>query len=40
DENESIMDVKNQTDNEENTTNETNNENTMDYKYVMNLMKE
>ncbi|CAG8721645.1 631_t:CDS:1, partial [Dentiscutata heterogama] len=36
DENKSIMDIENQTDNKENTTNnEVNDENTMNYKYVM-----
>ncbi|CAG8659317.1 6765_t:CDS:2, partial [Dentiscutata erythropus] len=35
DKNESVMDVENQTDNEENTTDETDSENAMDYKYVM-----
>ncbi|CAG8738801.1 17965_t:CDS:2, partial [Dentiscutata erythropus] len=34
DENESVMDVENQTDNEENTTEETDDENAMDYEYV------
>ncbi|CAG8829703.1 909_t:CDS:1, partial [Dentiscutata erythropus] len=33
DENESMMDIENQTDNEENITDETDNENAMDYEY-------
>ncbi|CAG8554717.1 15110_t:CDS:2 [Dentiscutata heterogama] len=35
DENESVIDVENQTDNKENTTDETDDKNLIDYEYVM-----